>query len=354
MLTSRQIISVVIIAFLVGSVGSIFFDRVVIPYLATLPGLSALQSLQTDSPIIINRREQIQIEDGVNLVELTKQAQSFTASIYTGPGQDLRLLGTGIILTADGLIFTSRNVVGDNTQVTVVLNDGKSFLGQVRALDRKTEVVVLTIEANNLGVAQFDDASELEIGQRVIALGKTVNPYTRLFASGSTTRTVTNSTSFDQAYSSENITESFGHSAVLNADFVGGPVINNEGRVVGLVTNAAGTVLTSEALSQTLSTYLQNGRVTRPYIGIEYQNFSKTVAELKGLSEAGSLITKIAADSPARAGLRVGDLVTAVNGTNVESMSFERLINRLNPGETRFTVLREGVRVDVVFNVEVR
>jgi S1-C subfamily serine protease len=354
-MTYKSIIVIVLIAFVVGSIGSIFFDRVLIPYLATLPGLSDLRSLQTDSPLIINRREVTEIEEGVNLTELTKQAQSFIVSIYAGSGADLRLLGSGIILTSDGLIFTSSGVVGSNVEVTVVANDGKVFPGVVRALDRKSEIAAVTVVGNNLGQAQFDDAEELLIGQRVVGLGKTTKEFTRLFASGMITRTVDNRINFEQVYSSEQTAESFDHSTGLGPDFIGGPIINSDGRVVGLVANGTGKMITSESLNQALNSYLQTGKIIRPYYGFEYQVLSETVASLRNLSEPGALITMIKDDSPAKkAGLLPGDYVTAVDGTGLDSMSFERLINRHQPGNVRFTVARSGTKIELNFSVENR
>jgi serine protease Do len=342
-----------LIAFIVGGMASVAFDRVLIPALANIPGLSGLRRLTTDSPIVINRREQVQIDQGVNLNELAKQAGSFTVSIYTGKDAALKLAGSGIVLTSDGVIMTSKNILGEAKDATVVLNDGHAYPALVRALDRKSPVAVLTIIANNLNVAQFEDAKNLAMGERIFALGKTAAEFTREFTTGSVTKTMAQGASLDQAHSTELLGETFGSSVNFGADFVGGPIINVQGRVVGIVADAAGGVIGSEGLNQDLSVYLATGKITKPYAGVTYLNFSKTLAQLKGYTAPGALVTALADDSPAKkAGLKTGDYVVSVDGSAIENTSFERLINRHAPGNVKLSAVRDQVPVEINFQIE--
>ncbi len=341
------------IAFFVGTVGSIFFDRIFLPYLSSLPKLSFLSKLTSTSPIVINRREQIQIDEGVNLTDLAKQAGAYTVSIYTGDKAALGLAGAGVILTSDGVIFTSRNVVGAFKEVTVVLNDGRSFPGLVRALDSKSELAVVTIAAGNLSVAQFNDANNLQIGQRVFGLGTTTNEYTKHFNSGIVTRNVVNGSSFERIYSTELLEESFEDSATASRDFIGGPIVDIEGKVVGFFADQNGKIISSEGLNQALSSYLTTGKILRPYWGIKYYNYSKTLGQLKGQKSAGALVAELEEASPARkAGLKIGDYITAVDGTTIDSVSFERLINRHQSGSVKLLVVRDGSATEITFNLE--
>jgi serine protease Do len=343
----------VLIAFIVGGIASVAFDRALIPALANIPGLAGLRRLTTDSPIVINRREQVQIDQGVNLIELAKQAGSFTVSIYTGQDATLKLAGSGIILTSDGVIMTSRNILGDAKEATVVLNDGHAYPALVRALDRKSPVAVLTIVVNNLNVAQFEDANNLAIGERIFALGKSTAELSREFTTGSVTKTVIQGASLDQTHSTEAVAETFGTTASFGADFVGGPIINVQGRVVGMVADANGGVIASESLNQDLSAYLSTGKITRPYAGITYLNFSKTLAQLKGYTAPGVLVTALADDSPAKkAGLKVGDYIVSVDGSAIENTSFERLINRHAPGNVKLSAVRGQTPVEINFQIE--
>src|SRR3989338_7496885 len=174
-MSRKQLIIIFIIAFFVGAVGSIFFDRAAIPWLSSINGLGFLTKLSSNAPIIITRREEIRLNEGANLIELTKQAQNFTVSIYAGKDPDYKLLGNGIVLANDGLVFTSKEILGNSREFQLVLNDGRVYPGVLRALDPKSEIAVITIPASGLAVAEFADAFSLTTAQRVLALGKTNN-----------------------------------------------------------------------------------------------------------------------------------------------------------------------------------
>ncbi len=350
---SKKLILIWLVAiFILGGISSVIFERYLIPYFSNLPGLTFLRNLDSDSPIVINRREQIQIEDGVNTIELTKQAQNFTVSIFD-PTSNPKLLGSGIILTSDGIIFTSRAMIGGNKEVKVVLNDGRILPGLVRALDRKSEIAVVTVDVSGLAVAQFNDAIDLQTGQKIIALGKSTNQFVRQISVGNITKTLNNYGSFEQILNSEEITETFLSSAVMINDFVGGPVINLDGRVVGMVSTIEGKILTAEGLNQALSVYLSSGKISRPYIGIKYLTYTKVLGALKNFPSGGILVTALEDNSPAKlSGLRVGDYITSVDGTKVEDLSFERLINRHQPGNIKLLVLRADQQTEISFEIQ--
>jgi S1-C subfamily serine protease len=351
----KQIALIVLISFFMGGIASPIFDRKIVPYLSTLPGMGWLRGFQADSPIIINRREQIEINDGINTIALTKQAQNFTVSIFGAKGADLKLLGSGIIMTADGLILTSKALLEDLNEFTVVLNDGRSFKGMLRALDRKSEVAVITIQAPGLTVAPFDEPYDLEVAKRVIVLGKTTSEYTRMFSQSQVTRSVKNNPDPSLIRSTETLHESFAISSALGADFAGGPVVNSEGKVVGMVANEQGKIITSEGLNQALSSYLSNQKIVRPYAGIFYLDYSKMYAGLKGLPGAGALVVSLAEDSPAKAaGLKPNDFIISIDDLGLDAVGFERLINRKQPGRMKVKFLREGEEQVINFEVQHR
>lgn len=352
-MSRKEILVVVVIAFVVGSIGSIFVDKFVLPKLTAFSGLGFLKDFQSDTPIIINRREQVVLDDGINTVDLTKQAQGFTVSIYSK--ENIKLLGTGIIATSDGVVLTSREVVGDAPEVMVVINDGRSFPGLVRAMDRKSEIAVVTIASQGLAIAPFEDANNAQTAQRVLALGKSTTAFNRQFASGMITKSVGSFGSLEQINNTEQLTETFLVSGNLTQEFAGGPVFNLEGRVLGMVASVNGKIITSEGLNQALGSYLSSGKILRPYFGIRYFNYSSVLASLKGFSSAGVLVYALDEESPARrAGLRAGDYITQIDGSNLNSTSFERLVNQHQITEARFTIIRDRQQQEIKFNVEAK
>jgi len=351
-MTRRQI-GIIAAAFFIGAAGSIFFNRLALPYLSTIPGLGWVQKLQSTSPIVITRREEVRLNEGVNLIELTKQAQTFTVSIYSA--KDRLLLGTGVAVTSDGVILTSKEALGSVTDLLVVTDSGTAYPASIRALDPKTAVAVLTISARDLAVVQFAESSLMQTAQRVFVLGKTTQPFTRQLASGFITKTLTNQTQPERVLSSDVFEETITTDADLEQDYIGGPVVNLQGRVVGIVADAAGRILPAEAVESAMRSYLEQGKITRAFYGIRYQAVSKSTAQIMGISQGGALVAGVEESSPARrAGLAAGDLIVEANGQKVEDSSFERILSGSGGNAVRLVLVRSGEQRELNFQPEVR
>ncbi|MBI2607510.1 MAG: serine protease [Candidatus Doudnabacteria bacterium] len=350
-MSKKLLLQILIISFIVGAFGSIFFDRVVLPPLSTFPGLSWLSRLRSDTPIVITRKEEVRLNEGVNLIELTKQAQGFTVSIFNVSESSTELLGSGIILSSDGLIFTAKAVVGSQSEVTVVLNDGSNYPGLVRALDPNSELAVVTIPTNNLPIAQFEKVADLVVAQRVLALGKTTEPFTRKFASGFVTKTVFNNPDPNKVFSSDFLGSTILTDAPLSNDFAGGPVFNLNGRVVGMVADTGGKILISESLDPALKTYLAEGKIVRPKLGLNYINITDSLAKLLGLNFGGARVVQIQRGGAASlAGLKVNDVVVEIEGQSVVEKNFEFVFNSNLSENMRFVILRDNEREEIIVN----
>ena len=124
-MTKKQITWIILSAFFIGGIGGVFMGRFFIPYIASVTGISSLNKLVTTSPIVVTRTQEVQLNEGVNIIDLVKQAGNSTVSIYD-PANNF--LGNGVIVSSDGLIFTSNTILGKQTSVTVVTNDGQILL----------------------------------------------------------------------------------------------------------------------------------------------------------------------------------------------------------------------------------
>ncbi len=240
----RQVIIFVLIAFFVGAIGSIVIGRFVIPYLATIPKLQSLNRLATNSPIIVNRREEVQLNEGVNLIDLIKQAGNVTVSIFDAKNN---FLGNGAVVTSDGLIMTPNSVIQSQTTVNVTTGDGQKLVGTVKTQDATSGITLLTIPATGLPTAQFDDAAKLETGHRVIFLGRSNAAFQHQAMAGFVTQTLANQLGPKQISTD----------AVITADYFGGPIVNLTGRVVGLTVNNGQNII-GENLQTVLNNYLSN------------------------------------------------------------------------------------------------
>lgn len=246
----KQVIWVIIIAFFVGALGSMALGRFVVPYLATFSGLSFLNKLASSSPIVINRTEVVQLNDGANLVDLIKQAGNITVSIYDANNN---FLGNGVIVTSDGVIFTSDSILRGQTKMKVVTDDGKSFAGLARAKDPKSQLVIITIETSNLPVVQLDNAAQMEAGQRVIYVGRSNAAFQHFAVTGFVTQSLANLGDKPKQISTD---------ATVNPDLYGGPIINFSGHAIGIVLGSGQNII-SEDLRAVLSSYLATGKITR-------------------------------------------------------------------------------------------
>ena len=346
----KQLVSTILIAFFIGALGSIVIVRFAIPYLATFRSLSFLNKISSSSPIVINRTQQVQLNEGVNLIDLIKQTGNLSVSIYSKA--DHRFLGNGIVITSDGVIFSLTSVVSGQTEVTVILSDGTSYSGSVRAADPKSELLIITIPAKNLPVAQFQDASSLEVGQRLLTVGGSHTAYDHKFATGFVTESLINAVSANQTFSTEKLEETIGTDIHAEADLIGGPVGNLNGRIVGIMTNS-GKIILSEDMQSALTAYLSSGKIVRPVAGISYVNISNSVAGIKGFEEsAGALVVSVDKNSPAQvAGILPNDFIVAVDGTVLTHREFGQVLNRRVAGDMTVSVIRDKAKKDIVIKL---
>jgi serine protease Do len=335
---------IIIFCIFLGGMGGILFNKLILPTLASMPALSWLQRLESNNPVIINRSEVVQINEGANFLDLTRQAAAYTVAIYS-PSQ--KFLGNGIITTSDGMILTSKNTMPATGVVTVVLDNGSSYPAALRALDPKSDLAVLTIDAHNLPFAQFADAWNLPASQRLIYLGRSNNAFVHDFALGYVSVPVNNQGNLDRVFDSEVFENNISSDAKLNSDYVGGPVINLDGRVVGLVNSNLG-VLVGEDLQTAVTSYIQNGKVVRPSLGIKYLNLSNLLAKIKNLPQGGILVVSVADGTPAKlAGILANDLIISIDNQPLPQGNFEKTLNQHPLSDTPITVLRNSTQVNL-------
>lgn len=349
----KQLISIIAIAVVSGALGGIIFDRLVVPQLSAYRSFEWLAHYANNSPIVITKREQIVLNEGANLIELAKQAASSTISIYRE--SDLFFLGNGIILSSDGLIFTAKAAIGNLSTVLVVFNDGKTATGLVRALDSKSDLAALTIEAGRLAVLPFAESAKLQSGQKILSVGQLNKEFSRDFTSGSVTRGVADNKGLFEVLSSEILQDSFVTEAAFNPGFLGSPVMNLEGRLVGMVADGSGKIITAENIQTALSSYLANGKIVRPRLGIKYSQLSKMSAVLRGLPRAGALVVGVENNSPAaNAGMIPSDIIYEIDQQALDEVSLEQILNRHAAGEMKVKLLRAGKEIEAIVTLELK
>jgi serine protease Do len=286
---------------------------------------------------------------------------TFHATVQGFFGQVLQQQGggTGFIVSKDGLIMTNRHVVQNQNDLEVTTVEGKSYKAKVVAIDSLNDFALIKIEAANLPIVDFGDTSALKVGQRVIAIGNALGQYQNTVTSGVVSAIGRVITAGDGAGSTETIDNVIQTDASINPGNSGGPLINLAGQVIGINTavdtqgSEIGFAIPIEVAKTGLESYLKNGKIVRPYLGIRYLNISKELAARENLPvDHGALVTTdggqgspVSAGGPAaRAGLKEGDIILSINNEAIEpGLGLVSILQKHSPNETvNLEVLRDG------------
>ena len=236
-------------------------------------------------------------------------------------------LGSGVIIdAAKGYVLTNHHVIENADDVQVTLADGRTVKAEFLGSDRDTDIALIRIPAEKLTALPLGDSDQLRTGDRVLAIG---NPF-----------------GFSQTVTS-GIVSAVGRSGIrglgyqnfiqtdasINPGNSGGALVNLAGQLVGINTASfnpqgsmagnigLGLAIPSNLARDVVEQLITKGVVVRGTLGVETQNLSPQIAQGLGLAEArGALVTRVLAGSAAAAaGLRAGDVVTAINGQRVDN-----------------------------------
>ncbi|MDX1374580.1 MAG: DegQ family serine endoprotease [Burkholderiales bacterium] len=257
--------------------------------------------------------------------------------------------GSGVIMdAAQGYVLTNHHVIKDASEVVVTLKDNRRFQARVVGSDAGTDIALLKIEAEGLVAAQPADSDALQVGDFVVAIG---NP----FGIGQTVTSGIVSALGRAGLSSGAYEEFIQTDAPINPGNSGGALVNLNGELVGINTAiigpAGGNVGIGFAVPVNMAQAVMRqlirfGEVRRGRLGISMQDLAPDLARSLGIAPGeGAVIAEVQPDSPAaRAGLRAGDVVTAVNGRPVRTASGLRArLGVLPVGETvELVVRRDG------------
>ena len=270
--------------------------------------------------------------------------------------REARSLGSGFVISADGYIVTNNHVVSAGTRnatvdtITVTLTDRREFKAKLVGRDQASDLAVLKIEgAANLPFVKFGDSARARVGDWVVAIG---NP----FGLGSTVtagivsalhRVTGQGGAYDRFIQTD---------ASINQGNSGGPMFNLNGDVIGINSQifsptggnvGIGFAIPAEEAKPIIDTLMKGGTIARGYIGVGIGGgVNEDIAAALGIPKnQGEIITRVEPAGPAaRAGIRVGDVVTRINGQAVTpENTLTRLVANVAPGaNARFDLLRDG------------
>jgi serine protease Do len=266
--------------------------------------------------------------------------------------------GSGVIVTGDGYVLTNHHVVAGADRIHVVLSDRRDLIARLVGSDPHTDVAVLKIEAAHLSPAALGDSAKVRVGQFALAMG---NPFgvgqtVTLGIIGAVSRGRMGITDYEDFLQTD---------AAINPGNSGGPLVDVEGRVIGVNTailtmggggnEGVGFAVPSDLARTVMDQLVREGHVIRGWLGVAVDDVSPGEAEKRGGSLEGALVGDVSPGGPAaKAGVQRGDVLVALNGEPIADGRALRLrVAQLPPGSVvRLDVIRGGQHREITAKLE--
>ncbi len=351
--SQNQLIVTIILAFIFGLLGSLLGTFL----LRKMPATTIQQSKQ----VVIDQQTAVaNVAKKVSPSVVSIVSSSSTVDPYTGQASMMKDgAGTGIIMTKEGLIMTNKHVVEGGQSFNVYTNDNTEYKNaKVVATDPNNDIAFLKIEAKNLAPAELGDSDKVEVGQSVVAIGNALGQFQNTVTTGVISGKSRPITANGSNGSSEALTNLFQTDAAINPGNSGGPLVDIEGRVIGINTAVAGNAenigfaIPINDAKNVLNSVIKTGKIVRPYIGVRYITLNEEIAKANELgSSSGALVygsgnqLAVLPGSPAaKAGIQEGDIILKIDGNEItESSPISSVIGKKKPGDkVEIIYLRDG------------
>jgi serine protease Do len=279
-----------------------------------------------------------------------------------GPDRDLRQgLGSGVVIRSDGHIITNNHVVENADQLSVVMQNGTEYEAEIVGTDPFSDLAVIRVDATDLKAISFGDSEQLQTGQWVLAFGSPLsenlnNSVTAGIVSAiGRLRSSPSQRPARQGDREISPVQNFVQTdAAINPGNSGGPLVDLNGRLVGINTAIAsqtggyqgiGFAIPSNTVERVATQIIEEGEVRRARMGIQYGGASQSLIQNENLPSGAAVIGQVEDGSPAdEAGLQPGDIVTSINGNELDNyLQIGNTVASMRPGEqVTLSVRRNG------------
>ncbi len=263
-------------------------------------------------------------------------------------------IGSGVIVSVDGMILTNHHVVGQADEIEVVLQNGERYTGEIVGTDPQTDLAVIRIDASDLPAVAIGDSDELKVGQWVLAVG---SPF-------ALSQTVTQGIISYIGRSDVGLAEYEEYiqtDAAINPGNSGGALVDLDGKLVGINTaivtrsggyQGVGFAIPVNVAVDVMEDLLTHGYVRRGWLGVTIQELTPGMANHFGLEirNGGVLVSQVLHDTPASDfGIYRGDVILTIDGETFRTITeFRNMIAYIDPGNTvEIVVFRNGRNVTI-------
>lgn len=266
-------------------------------------------------------------------------------------------IGSGFVISSDGLIVTNKHVVSvPDATYRVITKDDKTYDVVKIYRDPDNDLAIVKINATGLTPVEMGDSDNIKVGQMAIAIGTALGEFRNTVTVGVISgvgRGITAGGPFDG--SAEKLDNVIQTDAAINPGNSGGPLLNSSGQVIGVNTavsaagQSIGFALPINVVKEAVNNFNTTGQFNRPFMGVEYRMISRQMAVLNEIPE-GAYIMDVVDGSPAeKGGIRAEDIITKINGEKVTTANdLAKIIGKKKVGETvPITIWRDGEDVSL-------
>ena len=328
-----------------------------------------------EKTIIINKTEKITVKEDFSLAKITEKVTPAITRIYFIPKIKSKIdklkidiySSTGVILSSDGILVTilpEASLV--DKDIKVFLADGRSFVAEIEKEDEFNEILFLKISADNLPVAPFGESDKLQNGEKVVLSGRAISTEDTIFSLKTIQehKNTFNKNGTELLFSDKN-SEVFIIDGPIDSQFLGGPAIDFNGTIIGLInytkniSEQTSFIIPFENIKRVLNHISSDDVSDHTKLGIYYLNIDKKLNLLNDLpTEKGALVYSssgknglaiLANSLGKKAGIKIGDIITHINGIEINSdNSLSKILSESESKEDMvLKILREGKELEI-------
>lgn len=373
-----KMVAILLMIFLIGGIGGVYFDQKVLPFIRTNKHLSRINFLKrsAENITVINKTEQVTIKEDDSINEIASNASNSVVNIISlsskkdlisKQSKEIDQSGSGVIVSSDGMIVTYRSaIIEKDATYKILLLNGNAYDAKLVGVDEFTNLAFLRVDAQNLPVISFADSKNVRPGKKVVAIGNASGEYQNRYAAGLLSNFAKTFNLAGKAFSTAEKMEGVFETDFNNqGEYVGGPVIGYSGDLVGII----GMVtidgqdkyfqVPSNMVDLSLKVAMDDKLSSRPFLGAYHISITKEYSIARSLKrDRGALVFSpsgkqglaIIAESPAeKVGLKINDIIIAVNGKEINlDNPLSNLINENKKGDSvELTIERDGKEIKI-------